>query len=210
MPADARQHILRELYVYLTASIAQSLLPVFNSSHSLPWAKPHCAALFRQAEKQPCARGLLQGPLLWPRLSKTLQAQAPNKAPHSNYLHIASVLNQPEKKSMAIRLQGRSGKPALHKTTPGYIKLSTKTKFKFLNRFPSLSLFQLLSLQLLCQSEKWSSLSFPLQSTHLIHQSSAVQTYILSQCPCLLFILRYWPWNIFSNKISVSSHWNTP
>lgn len=57
---------------------------------------------------------------------------------------------------------------------------STKPKLKLLNRLP----------RLFCQSEKWSNLSSPLHPTRQIHWSSAVQTYALSQCPCLLFILR--------------------
>lgn len=89
----------------------------------LPWAKPCLDALFQQAEKQPCARGLLQRPLPWPALSKTLQAQAPKQ---STAFQLFTHFLYPEPargKEDGCKAAGRSGRPALHKTTWGHMKL---------------------------------------------------------------------------------------
>lgn len=89
----------------------------------LPWAKPCLAALFQQAEKQPCARGLVLGPLPWHTLSKTFQAQAPKQ---STTFQLFTHLLCPEparEREHRCKAAGRSGRPALHKTTWGYMKL---------------------------------------------------------------------------------------
>lgn len=198
MPRDARQRFLTELCVYLTASIAQRHPLVLNSSHSFLELNLSLAALFQQAEKQPCARGLLQGPVPWPSLSKTLQAQAPKQSTTFQLFMHFFCPEPAREKEHGCEAAGRLGKPALQSHLEA-IWNSTKPKSNSSTDSPAYFCFN---------SEKTGWIISELPPTQ-VHWSLVVQTYILSQYPCLLFILRYWPRNMFSNKISVSSHWHT-
>lgn len=98
--------------VCLTANTAWSHLQ--PPRVHIPWAKPSSAA----ASSLGFAAGISALTQTKQRLSRH---QLLNKAPHSNYLHISSVLNQPEPERVAGRLQGDVGGQSF---TPGYTKLS--------------------------------------------------------------------------------------
>lgn len=113
----------------------------------LPWTKPHSAALFQQAKKQPWTKGLLQRPLPWPKLSQL----ARHKLLQAPVIYMSSVLNQPGEKR-GCKTAGRAESPALHEHTWGYLK-PHKAKAQIPRQVPhSLFLFQLLH-----QYKKWFS-----------------------------------------------------
>lgn len=176
-------HSYRALYISDSKHSPESS-PSLKQFTFLPWAKLCLAALFQQAEKQPCARGLLQGPLPWPRLSKTLQAQAPQQRA-TFQLHVSSVLNQPEKKSMAVRVQGDL-EGELFRKPPEATSNSTKPKLKLLNRFPSLFVSTPLSIWEIIQpvfSITANSDSLKFSSSHLYTQPVSmpfIYTHILA------------------------------
>lgn len=167
MPRDARQHILTKLCVYLTASMAQSHLPVLNSSHSFLKLNPAWLHCFNKLKSSLVPGVYCRDLYPDPNQARLSRHKLLNKAPHSNYLHISSVLNQPEKRSMAGRLQGGL-EGQLFTKPPEATWNSTKLKLKFLNRFPSLFLFQLLY-----QSEKTGWIISQLQPPHSLKFSSS-------------------------------------
>lgn len=142
------------------------------------WQSSHSLSCWEQPAPGLCCRDLT----LTQTKQRLSRHQLLNKAPHSDYLHISSVLSQPETERVAGRLQGDVGRQIF---TPASTKSKAQTPQSFLRFFfvsipPSL----------------WKPPSFLCHSQHQIHSNAAGQIYKLSQCLWFLFALRCWPWNM--------------
>lgn len=142
------------------------------------WQSWHSLSCWEQPVPGLCCRDLT----LTQTKQRLSRHQLLNKAPHSDYLHISSVLSQPETERVAGRLQGDVGGQIF---TPASTKAKAQTSQSFLRLF----LFQFPH-----HFEK--NLSFLYHSQHQIHSNAAGHIYKLRQCLWFLFALRCWPWDM--------------